>query len=201
VIIALGEVVVAIGLPVVQGLEAGDGIPGRTVMALAASGVFAGLLWWAYFDRVQPAFEHRAETTPASDRGRFARDVYTYAHAPIVAGIILAAVAMEEMALHPTDPLPAAFRAMGAAGIFLYFTGVGIGVFRSFGVVARERLAAVAVIGLLMLVADDLDGVVLLILVDLILLVTLVVEHLRIEGPRASAASVDDGRVVDDAAQ
>jgi len=52
-----------------------------------------------------------------------------------------------------------------------------------------------------MLVADDLDGVVLLILVDLILLVTLVVEHLRIEGPRAGAASVDDGRVVDDAAQ
>ena len=38
-------------------------------------------------------------------------------------------------------------------------------------------------------------------LVDLILLVTLVVEHLRIEGPRAGSASVDDGRVVDDAAQ
>ena len=61
VIIALGEVVVAIGLPVVQALEAGDGIPGRTVVALAASGVFAGLLWWAYFDRVGPALEHRAE--------------------------------------------------------------------------------------------------------------------------------------------
>jgi hypothetical protein len=68
-------------------------------------------------------------------------------------------------------------------------------------VVAGERLAAFGLIGILMLVADDLDGVVLLILVDVILLVTLVVEHLRIEGPRASTASVDDGRVVDDAAK
>ena len=59
---------------------------------------------------------------------RFARDVYSHAHAPIVAGIILSAVAMEEMALHPSDPLPAAFRAMGAAGILFYFGGVGIGV-------------------------------------------------------------------------
>ena len=74
-------------------------------------------------------------------RGRFARDVYTYAHPPIVAGVILSAVAMEEMALHPSDPLPAAFRAMGGAGIVLYFGGVGIGVFRAFGAFARERFA------------------------------------------------------------
>jgi hypothetical protein len=47
----------------------------------------------------------------------------------------------------------------------------------------------------------NLDGGVLLVPIDLILVVTLVVEHLRIEGPRASAPSVDDGRVVDDAAQ
>jgi low temperature requirement protein LtrA len=45
------------------------------------------------------------------------------------------------------------------------------------------------------------QGGVLLVLIDLILLVTLVVEHLRIERPRASAASVDNGRVVDDTAQ
>ena len=200
IIVALGEVIVALGNSVAKPLQ-GGGVPAESVVALAAAGAFAGLLWWAYFDRVQPAFEHRAEETPASDRGRFARDVYTYAHAPIVAGIILAAVAMEEMALHPSDPLPAAYRAMGAAGLLLYFSGVGIGVYRSFGVVARERLAAVAVIGLLMLVADDLDGVLLLIAIDLILLVTLVLEHLRIEGPRATAGtSADDARVGDDVA-
>jgi len=159
------------------------------------------LLWWAYFDRVQPAFEHRAEELPNRERGRFARDVYSYAHAPIVAGIILSAVAMEEMALHPSDPLPAAFRAMGAAGMLLYFGGVGIGVYRSFAVVARERLVAVALIAALMLAGSDVDGVVLLVAIDAVLLVTLVLEHLRIErGPTIDRPSAHDAGIVDDAA-
>jgi low temperature requirement protein LtrA len=178
------------------------------VLALVAAGVFAGLLWWAYFDRAQPAFEHRAEETVPRERGRFARDVYTYAHAPIVAGVILSAVAMEEMALHPSDPLDAAFRAMAAGGMVLYFGGVGIGVFRAFGAFARERFVAVIAISLLMLVGSDIDGVVLLVSIDAILLATLVLEHLRIEGTPSGTGdhSVHDHRihdtgVVDDAAQ
>ena len=201
----------ALGNSLVEPLN-GEGFSAASVLALVAAGVFAGLLWWAYFDRVQPAFEHRAEETPPAERGRFARDVYTYAHAPIVAGIILAAVAMEEMALHPSDPLPAAFRAMGAAGMVLYFGGVGIGVYRAFGAVARERLVAVLAICVLMLVGSDVDGVVLLVAIDVILLVTLIVEQFRIEGTKTHSGdgsvhdhgahgSVDDAGVVDDAAQ
>ncbi len=187
IIVALGEVIVALGNAVAIPLADDGGISAESVVALVAAGAFAGLLWWAYFDRVQPAFEHRADETPAADRGRFARDVYSYAHAPIVAGIILSAVAMEEMALHPSDPLPAAFRAMGAAGILFYFGGVGIGVYRAFGVVAHERLVAVALIGVLMLAGSDLDGVVLLIIIDAIVLATLILEHIRIERPGASS--------------
>lgn len=211
IIVALGEVIVALGNSLVAPLN-GEGFSGESILALVAAGVFAGLLWWAYFDRVQPAFEHRAEETPAAERGRFARDVYTYAHAPIVAGIILAAVAMEEMTLHPSDPLPAAFRAMGAAGMVLYFGGVGIGVYRAFGAFARERLVAVLAICVLMLVGSDVDGVVLLVAIDVILLVTLIVEQFRIEGTKThrgdgsvhdhgAHGSIDDAGVVDDAAQ
>ncbi len=209
IIVALGEVIVALGNSLVAPLEGEGGFSAGSVTALVAAGVFAGLLWWAYFDRVQPAFEHRAEETGAAERGRFARDVYTYAHAPIVAGIILSAVAMEEMALHPTDPLPTAYRAMGAAGLALYFGGVGIGVYRAFGAVARERLVAVLAIFVLMAAGSDVDGVVLLVGIDLIILATLFVEHLRIEGSRTKPGdrtvhrdhSVDGARVVDDAAQ
>ncbi len=209
IIVALGEVIVALGNSLVAPLEGEGGFSAGSVTALVAAGVFAGLLWWAYFDRVQPAFEHRAEETSAAERGRFARDVYTYAHAPIVAGIILSAVAMEEMALHPTDPLPTAFRAMGAAGLALYFGGVGIGVYRAFGAVARERLAAVLAICVLMAAGSDVDGVVLLVGIDLIILATLFVEQFRIEGTRTKSGdqtvhgdhSVDGARVVDDAAQ
>ncbi len=211
-IVALGEVIVAIGNSVVIPLDEDGGLPAESVVALVAAGVLAGLLWWAYFDRVQPAFEHRTEETPPAERGRFARDIYTYAHAPIVAGVILSAVAIEEMALHPNDPLPAAYRAMGAAGIVLYFGGVGIGVYRSFGALARERFVAVGLIIVLMLVGNDVDGVVLLVGIVLILLATLIFEHRRIEGTPSRPGdasvhdasthgeSVDDGRVGDEAA-
>ena len=140
IIVALGEVIVAIGNSVVVPLDDEGGFPAQAVVALVAAGVFAGLLWWSYFDRVQPAFEHRTDETPPAERGKFARDVYTYAHAPIVAGVILSAVAIEEMTLHPSDQLPAAFRAMGPAGILLYFGGVGVGVYRAFTTIAQRAV-------------------------------------------------------------
>ena len=45
VIIALGEVVVAIGAPVVETLSEGGGLGANLVAALTASGILAGLLW------------------------------------------------------------------------------------------------------------------------------------------------------------
>jgi low temperature requirement protein LtrA len=182
VIIALGEVVVAIGLPVVQALEAGEGLPGTTVVALVASGVFAGLLWWGYFDRVGPALERRAERIDGdAERGRFVRDVYTWAHAPIVAGIILAAAALEEITVHPSDDVDLAFRTMLLGGLALGVFGIGAAVWRAFRAIARERIAAAVAIALVLLVGGSVNGTVLLVTVDLFIAATLAVEHARIE--------------------
>ena len=182
VIIALGEVIVAIGLPVIQALEAGDGVAGRTVVALAASGVFAALLWWAYFDRPSPALEHRGGVIEGErDRGRYVRDVYTWAHAPIVAGIILAAAALEEITLHPTDDLVLAFRLMFAGGILLPVVGIAAAIWRAFRKLPRERMLAASGLAPLILLGGELDGVVLLVIVDVVLATTLVAEHVRIE--------------------
>jgi low temperature requirement protein LtrA len=182
VIIALGEVIVAIGLPVVQTLEAGESIPGRTVMALAASGVFAGLLWWAYFDRIGPALEHRVASIEGErDRGRYVRDVYTWAHAPIVAGIILTAAALEEIALHPTDDLILAFRLMFAGGLVLSVIGIAAAIWRAFRKLPRERVVAAGVLVPVLLLGGGLDGIVLLVAVDLVVAATLVAEHVRVE--------------------
>jgi low temperature requirement protein LtrA len=118
VIVALGEVVVAIGAPVVETLSDGRGFEGNLVAALTASGLLAGILWWSYFDRPQPALEHRHEQlSDANERSRFARDVYTYNHFFIVGAILVAAAALEEIMLHPADPLPSAFRWMLFLGI------------------------------------------------------------------------------------
>ncbi|MEY2468747.1 MAG: hypothetical protein QOF21_1445, partial [Actinomycetota bacterium] len=182
VIIALGEVIVAIGLPVFAALEAEDGIPGRTIIALAASGVFAALAWWGYFDRPGPALEHRGEAIAESERGRYARDVYTWAHAPIVIGIILSAAALEEITLHPTDALALPFRSMLLGGLGLMACGIVLAIRRAFGVVPKERLVCAAAVGALLLLAANWDGIVLLLLVDLALFATLVVEQRRVEG-------------------
>jgi low temperature requirement protein LtrA len=188
VIVALGEIIVAIGLPVVEALEGGEGLPARTVVALVASGVFAALLWWAYFDRPSPALEHRGESiTDARERGRYVRDVYTWAHAPIAAGIVLAAAALEEIALHPGEEIDTNFRLMLFSGLALGVLGVSAAVWRAFHAIARERIVAAVLIGLLLLVARSWSGVLLLVTVDAIILAMLAVEQLRVESPHREA--------------
>lgn len=190
-IVALGEVIVAIAKPLVDSLQEGEGLPSQSVLALAGSGIFAGLLWWAYFDRPQPALEHRLDETPLAGKGRFARDVYTYGHMPIVAGVIASAAALEEITLHPKDPLPLEFRVMMFSGLALFFIGILIDVFRAYRVIARERMVGGVLTATLLLAGADLDGVMLLLLLDLLILLVLISEHQRVEHPRPVPATAD----------
>lgn len=185
IIIALGEVIVAIGVPVVESLQEGAALPMATVSALTAAGAFAGLFWWAYFDRFSPGLEHAAAAAEDTASGRFVRDVYTWLHLPIVAGVILAAAALEEIALHPLDTVPGNFRAMLLGGIALMLLSVVGAIWRAHQTLARERLVSLLPLGLLILTAGSWNGVWLVVAVDLVLLVTLVVEHQRVEALRA----------------
>lgn len=191
-IVALGEVIVAIATPLVASLEEGEGLSSATVMALIAAGLFAGLLWWAYFDRPQPALEYGLDRAPLAVKGRYARDVYTYGHMPIVAGVIAAAAALEEVTLHPQDPLPLDFRVMMFIGLVLFFGGVGIDVFRAWRAIARERIVGGVLTVVLLLAAADLDGVVLVLLVDLLILLVLIAENWRIERLGSAATAPTD---------
>lgn len=191
-IVALGEVVVAIGITVVNGLD-GEGLTTSTRLGLLAAGTLAALLWWAYFDRVMPALEHHSESIEGRARSRFVRDAYTWFHAPIVGGVITAAAAAEEALLHPSDPLHLEFRIMLAAGLALYLGGIAIAVFRSFRVVAYERLIGIGVLFVVCLVFSTWPAVWLLIAIDVILTGMLLAEHRRIEGrsEQPAAAKVE----------
>ena len=184
IIVALGEVIVALSIPLVETLEAGEGLPAESLTAMIAAGSFATLLWWAYFDRVNRALEHRhSELDDGRTNGVFARDVWTYSHIPIVGSIILMAAAVEEIALHPTDELPEAFRWMLVGGLLLFFIGVAAAVWRAYHIVARERLAGGLVVAAFVAIAgSSVDGLVLLIIIDVALLLVLLAEHFRIEG-------------------
>lgn len=181
-IIALGEIIVAIGIPVVEQLGTGAGLSGSTLLALIGSGALAGILWWSYFDRVGPALEHRGEGVEGDRaRGRYARDVYTIGHAVIVGGVILAAAALEEITLHPSDEVPDRFKTMLFGGLALMLVGVVACIWRAFGVLARERAVSIAAVGLVVIVAGSINGIVLLFALDLLLVAMLAVEHARIE--------------------
>lgn len=115
VIIALGESLLITGATF-SGLDWNA----RTLSAFAAC--FAGTvaMWWLYFDSGAEHAAHRV--IHAGDPGRIARSAYTYLHLPIIAGIILCAVADERVLLHPDHADVASLCAI-LGGPALYLAG------------------------------------------------------------------------------
>jgi low temperature requirement protein LtrA len=116
VIIALGESIVAIGLGVTSGIDAG-------IVAAAVLGIaIAAALWWLYFDVVALVAERRlSEAAPGRQQNAMARDSYSYIHFPMVAGIILVALAMKKTLADVGEPLelvPAA-ALLGGTSVYL----------------------------------------------------------------------------------
>ena len=100
VIIALGESIVAIGVGA-QGMAIGAGVFVAAVVGIA----LAAALWWAYFDLSRLSAERRLTAARGEERARLARDSYSYLHLPIVAGIIFAALGIEQTLAHTGEPL------------------------------------------------------------------------------------------------
>ena len=100
VIIALGESIVAIGVG-----AAGVALDAATITAALLGVVVAAALWWSYFDWVVYISQARLSETTGEERALLARDLYTYLHLPMVAGIILFALGMKTTLAHVDDPL------------------------------------------------------------------------------------------------
>jgi low temperature requirement protein LtrA len=95
VLLALGESMVAIGGGVAQGPISLSIV----TAALAALGVAIGV-WLNYFVGLSDRLEHGLEALKGAERARAARDLFTYLHLPIVGGIILAALGIEQALAH-----------------------------------------------------------------------------------------------------
>ncbi len=96
IIIALGESIVVTGATFAD-------LPWtiETVTAFLAAFIGALAMWWIYFHKGAEAGSE--QISRSSEPGRLARLAYTYLHMPIVAGIILSAVADELVLTHPAD--------------------------------------------------------------------------------------------------
>ena len=139
VIIALGESIVAIA----AGLE-GELDAGVIVAALLGLVVACGL-WWAYFDVVALVAERRFRKAEGHERALIARDSYSYLHLPMIAGIVLLALAVKKTIEHVDEPLKTIPAVALFGGIALYYAGhVGFRL-RNVGSINRPRTVALVV--------------------------------------------------------
>ena len=136
VIIALGESIVAIGVGA-AGLELGAG----EIAAATAGLAVAGAMWWTYFDVVAVVAERRLSEAAGHARARLARDSYSYLHLPLIAGVVLVALAIKKTLEHVGESLaevPAIALCAGVALYLLALVGFRLRVART---VNGERLA------------------------------------------------------------
>jgi low temperature requirement protein LtrA len=127
IIIALGESIVVTGATFAD-------LPWtlETVSAFVSAFVGALAMWWIYFHKGAEAGSE--QISRSSESGRLARLAYTYLHLPIVAGIILSAVADELVLTHPADhsDLKTVLSAIGGPLLFLIGTILFKHTFRRF---------------------------------------------------------------------
>ncbi len=114
IIICLGEAILVSGRTFSE-------LPFSALTGLVFATGFIGTvaMWWLYFRFGHARAAHRIEhdETP----GRLARLAFTYGHIPILAGIIVHAVAVEFMFSHPheTGNLGVVASVLGGSGLFL----------------------------------------------------------------------------------
>ena len=150
VIIAIGESLIAIGIG-----ARGTALDRSVVVAALLGFVVAASFWLAYFDfftiRAQQLLTDRHGTL----RVALARDVYTYLHLPMIAGIVLFAFALKTALAHVDAELANVPALCLAGGSALYLFGyVGIRARVSHELRGGRLVAAVACAALVPVAAN-----------------------------------------------
>jgi low temperature requirement protein LtrA len=179
IIIALGESIVVTGATFAELTWTAE-----TVGAFVSAFIGSIAMWWIYFHKGADAGSE--EISRSSEPGRLARLAYTYLHMPIVAGIIVAAVADELVLKHPSghSDFKTALSAIGGPLLFLFGTILFKHSFRGF----LQLSHGVGIIALCVLAwfAGNLSPLWLSIATSAIMIVVAVWESLSLRSPEAS---------------
>jgi low temperature requirement protein LtrA len=116
IIIALGEAFVAIGIG-----ATGIGIGLREIVAAVLGILVATSFWLAYFDFFSIRGEQVLRDREGEQRIGLARDVYAFAHLPMIVGIVLFAFAMKTIVGHVDEDLDyvSSFALCGGSALYL----------------------------------------------------------------------------------
>jgi low temperature requirement protein LtrA len=171
VIIVLGETVV------LAGATASDqGLSLDIVAALLLAFLSSTALWWLYFDQVAGTVLERLRAVTAEERGQIGRDIYTYLHLPIIAGIVLVAVGDEIVLAHPTDDLHDAGALVALGGPALFLGGLMACAARLGHAQSLPRAVAVVLLLAAVPLAGGVDGLVVSALLTVLLAVLVLAE-------------------------
>jgi len=174
VIIALGENVV------LAGVTASDtGISRPVLVALAVALLTSIALWWLYFGQFAESVARLITRSAIDQSGRIGRDVYTYLHLPIVAGIVLTAVGVEVVIAHPSDKLHATGALVTLGGPAIYLLGIMGSTARIGHPLSWLRAVVAALLFAAMFPAAHASGLLALTLVTVMLVALAAIEQIR----------------------
>ncbi|KRR21168.1 hypothetical protein CQ14_22125 [Bradyrhizobium lablabi] len=178
IIIALGESIVVIGATFAELTWTSE-----NVLAFVSALLGSIAMWWIYFHIGAEAASE--ELSKSNEPGRLARLAYTYLHMPIVAGVIVAAVADELVLKHPGghSDLKTVMSAIGGPLLFLLGTVLFKHSFRGF--VQLSHGAGIIALCALAWFASSLSPLMLSILTTAILTVVAMWETMSLRSGRA----------------
>jgi low temperature requirement protein LtrA len=180
VIIALGESVVAIGVGAgVEQLDAAIAV--AAVLAVLTSGA----LWWAYFDVVAALAQQRLAELESVARNTLARDAFAYLHLPMIAGIQLFALGVEEVVGHVDESLEPEAAAALYGGVALYLLAHVAFKRRTTGGLGSQRLWAALLLAACVPVATVVPALAALALVTAVSVALIAYEVIRFREARA----------------
>jgi low temperature requirement protein LtrA len=179
IIIALGESIVVTGATFADLAWTTE-----TVGAFVSAFVAAIAMWWIYFHKGAEAGSE--QISRSSEPGRLARLAYTYLHMPIVAGIILSAVADELVLQHPNghSDLKTVLSAIGGPLLFLLGTILFKHTIR--GWLQLSHGAGIVVLGILAWFAGELSPLMLSILTTGIMIMVAAWESVSLRSAAAA---------------
>jgi low temperature requirement protein LtrA len=158
IIIALGETVASVGAQ-----ASATTLGGASAVAVALVFAVGVGLWWLYFNYGFAAIEHALRTNAV--RATLVRDLLSYGHFVLVAGLVLTSVGARALVGHPTaaaDGVTGRLLPLGAAlyvGTFVYTR------WRMFGAATAGRVLTALLLGALTLAAPLLPELAVLALV------------------------------------
>jgi low temperature requirement protein LtrA len=188
IIIALGESIVAIGVGAAAVVDAG--VVGAAILGIAV----AAALWWLYFDVVAFLAERDLSALPPGrERNERARDVYSYIHFPMVAGIVLIALGLKKTLADVANELDVVIASALLGGAAAYLLALVAHRYRNVHTVNRQRLGCAVLLMALVPVATQLPALVVVAVLAVVLWGLIVGEAKRHAGSRQRARAEPAG--------